>query len=490
MSTIRFSAPITKTEQLPDGRLLVEGIATSEAIDSQDERLLFGGSVQAMAKWFESGPAIREAHDPKKPVGRGLEFYPDETTRSVTVRAFVSKGAQDTQEKVKDGTLAMFSVGGEPKTWTMEKIGKKRIRNISEWEMHELSLVDRGANPDCHIELVKNDAVTATVEGDTMAKADKKKPDAEEKTPAPPAADDKKPADKPAPAEGEEAPTEKDDVAAAEKPAEAPVEQKKYASQKEAEDGVKADVEACNKEAEGMALALDKKRAAIAATAAAFGLDKVVPKEWAAKKEKAKKADGEPTMAKSEAAWDIRAALDCLAGLEALRATEQMEAAAGMVEPPEQVGLLDAAIAALKAFVVSEAGELAEPAAAPVEAAAEPKWTKALAEATAPLAKIETRLTETQTRIESIEKAASDLKALPGEVKAIREEIEKIKAMPVPGGPRARWSPEMVKAAVPANTNDRVRLVEEMLATASADAMPFLRVELERAKAAQKAAGA
>lgn len=490
---MKLSIPITKTEQLPDGRLLVEGIATSEAVDSQDERLAYSGSVQALAKWLETGPAIREAHDPRKPVGRGLEMFPDDATKSITVRAFVSKGAPDTQEKVRDGTLAMLSVGGEPKSWTMQKEGKKQVRHITEWDMHELSLVDRGANPDCFVTLFKTDQATAAVDGGHMAKAKAdEKPEPEEQTP--PAAEEQKPEEKPdeaAPAEGEKPEEEK---------AEAPIaEGEKYASIEAAKAALKSRIEECVK-AEEMALAeAQKARASIAASAEGFGLSDMLPKEWGAKAKKAKKS-ATPGMRKDDkAAWDIRQALDCLAGLEALKVSEQYEQMAGLTEPPQQLALLDAAITALKAFVASEAQELAtggdaapvetaEPVAA-VEAAIKPLMTKVdgiekrLADSPA-----EATLRKMAEKTDAIEKALGDLKALTGEVKATREAIEYVKTLPFPGGPRVRYTPEMAKAAG-MNSNDRVRLVEEMLAAAPLEQQPFLRVELERAKAAASAAG-
>lgn len=478
---MKFSIPITKTEQLPDGRLLVEGVATSEAVDSQDERLAYQGSVDALAKWLETGPAIREAHDPRKPVGRGLEMFPDDASRSITVRAFVSKGAPETQEKVRDGTLAMLSVGGEPRAWTMQTEGKKSVRHITEWDMHELSLVDRGANPDCHINLFKNDHVTDTVAGGSMAKAKAdEQPEPEEKTP--PAAEEK-----PVPAEGEE----KEPPAEDEEKAEEAVPGEKYASIEEAKKGLAAAIESCQKEEMAAADKAAKARAAVMATAEGFGLTDMLPKEWSAAKAKKAKKSAAPTLRKGEAAWDIRQALDCLASLEGLKVSEQYEQMAGMPEPPEQLALLDAAITALKAFIASEAQELVASAAigiveesAPVEAALRPVMVK--------IESIEKRLAnppadpglqEIREKTDEIRKALGDLKALAGEVKATRDAIEFVKTLPFPGGPRVRYTPEMAKA-VGHTVNDRVRIVEEMLAAAPAEQQAFLRVELERAKAA------
>jgi archaellum component FlaC len=66
----------------------------------------------------------------------------------VYVSAYVSKGAQDTWEKVLDGTLTGFSIGGNI-TKSDDKFDEnldKSVRIIKEYELFELSLVDNPAN--------------------------------------------------------------------------------------------------------------------------------------------------------------------------------------------------------------------------------------------------------------------------------------------------------------------------------------------------------
>ncbi len=64
------------------------------------------------------------------------------------VDAYISKGAQDTWEKVLDGTLSGFSIGGSIKD--SESIYNtdmdKAVRVIKDYDLHELSLVDNPAN--------------------------------------------------------------------------------------------------------------------------------------------------------------------------------------------------------------------------------------------------------------------------------------------------------------------------------------------------------
>jgi hypothetical protein len=142
---LSIAFPITKVDE---ASRTVTGIATSETFDSQGERLLYEGSKQAFKNWRGN---VREMHS-NLAVGKALEISADDNSRSITVKSYISKGAPDTWEKLKDGTLQYYSVGGTRLRSVVKDDGK---RVTSEWSMSELSLVDSGANPDSKIVLVK-----------------------------------------------------------------------------------------------------------------------------------------------------------------------------------------------------------------------------------------------------------------------------------------------------------------------------------------------
>lgn len=155
MSQVAFGFPITSFRKLEDGRLEVEGLASDETIDSQGDIVDYDGLKRAAQSWRGN---IREAHDPKKPVGRALDVTFDDTKRAMFVRSFISAGAPETQAKVMDGTLGSYSVGGgNPSKVKYEKVGTQTVRRVLEWPMSELSLVDAPANPNANFELVKAD---------------------------------------------------------------------------------------------------------------------------------------------------------------------------------------------------------------------------------------------------------------------------------------------------------------------------------------------
>src|SRR5690606_6516770 len=97
---------------------------------------------------------IREMHE-KIAAGRIIDFeermYFDEKTNKfyngIYVTAYVSKGAQNTWEKVLDGTLSGFSIGGAVLDYMMGTDDDgNAIRIVTKYMLDELSLVDNPAN--------------------------------------------------------------------------------------------------------------------------------------------------------------------------------------------------------------------------------------------------------------------------------------------------------------------------------------------------------
>jgi hypothetical protein len=94
-------------------------------------------------------------------VGKMLSFKPEtyydqeskEFYNGVYVTSYISKGAQDTWEKVLDGTLSGFSIGGKiiESDNEVNKANGETVRFIKNYELVELSIVDSPANELCNI---------------------------------------------------------------------------------------------------------------------------------------------------------------------------------------------------------------------------------------------------------------------------------------------------------------------------------------------------
>jgi archaellum component FlaC len=146
---VRFSMPIGKVDQ---DRRIVSGFATLDNVDKQNDIVTTEASLEAFRKFRGN---LREMHQPSA-VGKIVSFKEDryfepESRKfysGVYVSAYVSKGAQDTWEKVLDGTLTGFSIGGNitKSDDTFDEKLDKSVRIIKEYELFELSLVDNPAN--------------------------------------------------------------------------------------------------------------------------------------------------------------------------------------------------------------------------------------------------------------------------------------------------------------------------------------------------------
>jgi hypothetical protein len=151
---ISLSVPFTKVNR---EQRTVSGFATLDNIDQTGDVVTAEASVKAF-EGFRGN--IREMHG-SLAVGKMVSFKPetfyDPTTKEfyngVYVTAYISKGAQDSWEKVLDGTLSGFSIGGKIKESDNEvnKSTGKTVRFIKDYELMELSIVDSPANELCNI---------------------------------------------------------------------------------------------------------------------------------------------------------------------------------------------------------------------------------------------------------------------------------------------------------------------------------------------------
>lgn len=146
---IRLSMPINKVDK---ERRMVYGFATLDNIDKQGDVVPSDASIKAFERFRGN---LREMHQPVA-VGKVVSFkedrYFDEDSKKfyngVYVSAYVSKGAQNTWEKVLDGTLTGFSIGGEinESEDVYDEEMSKSYRVIKDYSLSELSLVDNPAN--------------------------------------------------------------------------------------------------------------------------------------------------------------------------------------------------------------------------------------------------------------------------------------------------------------------------------------------------------
>jgi len=169
---VRLSMPFSKVDK---ERRIVSGFASLDNLDRQMDIVTTEASMKAFENFRGN---IREMHQPLA-VGKMVSFKQDKYFDSeskkfyngVFVSAYVSKGAQSTWEKVLDGTLTGFSIGGRMNKWddAFDEKLDSQIRIIKDYDLVELSLVDSPANEFANIMSVEKVDGVSVIKGDNTA---------------------------------------------------------------------------------------------------------------------------------------------------------------------------------------------------------------------------------------------------------------------------------------------------------------------------------
>ena len=148
-----ISFPITKFEETADGNLYVYGKATDGSVDSDEQIVDTDWSPKAIADWLASGANVRVQHNAQRdPAGVGVEVNTG-ADGATWVKSLVVEPTAKTL--VRHKALRAYSVGiARPK---IVRDSVARGGRIVDGEIVEISLVDRPANKNCGIELVKAD---------------------------------------------------------------------------------------------------------------------------------------------------------------------------------------------------------------------------------------------------------------------------------------------------------------------------------------------
>jgi phage head maturation protease len=159
----KMYAPFSKIDE---EKHMVYGYATTASLDSQDEVVDLDASFEAVDEW-KAWANIKEMHRPETAVGVAPIIE-----KHVGVGVYIGAKIVDDQawrkcvEKVYKG----FSIGGK-----VIKRDEKNSKRITKYQLREVSLVDRPANPDSVFMVAKRDdtiasAKEAVVGGDSMEK--------------------------------------------------------------------------------------------------------------------------------------------------------------------------------------------------------------------------------------------------------------------------------------------------------------------------------
>lgn len=155
--TVSIGIPITKNNINVEKRI-VSGWATIDNVDQMDDVVTADASLNAFSSFRGN---VREMHE-NIAAGKVLhfeqkEYYDIDGDRKtgIYVDVYVSKGAENTWQKVLDGTLNGFSIKGPilpggKRTEYRDELNKT-VNVITAYRLVELSLVDNPGNELCNV---------------------------------------------------------------------------------------------------------------------------------------------------------------------------------------------------------------------------------------------------------------------------------------------------------------------------------------------------
>lgn len=151
-------AAITKMDE--DLRM-VYGVATCSKVDSQNEIVDWDATKEAVAD-YSNWRNIREMHK-NSAVGTAPILELREPTQELYIGAKIVDEAA--WQKCKEGVYKGFSIGGDKLDQKVElsKTTGRTVNRITKYNLNEISLVDRPANPACKFQTVKRDTSVHTV---------------------------------------------------------------------------------------------------------------------------------------------------------------------------------------------------------------------------------------------------------------------------------------------------------------------------------------
>ena len=145
---MKLYGEISKTEEQADGTLKIWGIASSATVDSDGEIVTAEAMKAALPDYMKWG-AVREMHKRDSAAGTTTEISVDDEGRT----NFSAVIADDSAiKKLKANVYKGVSIGG--KVTSRDDLNKNIITGL---RLIELSLVDRPANPEATITIVKID---------------------------------------------------------------------------------------------------------------------------------------------------------------------------------------------------------------------------------------------------------------------------------------------------------------------------------------------
>jgi len=149
--SFQYQFPLMKSAESTNDNWLIEGIATTEHLDRENDIILRDAVRKALDEYL-ANPILRYMH--KEPIGRVLEARYNEDGLYVKAEVIKNQRNADIWALIENGVLRSFSVMGKIKKASLSKMGGKTVRKIEDIDLYEISIVDIPANSNTFFQVV------------------------------------------------------------------------------------------------------------------------------------------------------------------------------------------------------------------------------------------------------------------------------------------------------------------------------------------------
>jgi len=148
-----FQMKFLEVKTTPEGRIRIKGFASTPQIDRYDDIVNPAAFANAMTQYMMN-PVILLGHNPDKVLGKVIEYNIGNDGLEIT--AELSNDIDNTFHNIAEKNLRGFSIGFICKAANYREDGNRDIREITELDLIEISVVSTPANPSSLFTLAKS----------------------------------------------------------------------------------------------------------------------------------------------------------------------------------------------------------------------------------------------------------------------------------------------------------------------------------------------
>jgi len=179
--TYSFQMRFLEVKAIDGGaKIRIKGFASTPEVDRYDDIVNPGAFANAMVKYM-TNPVVLLGHNPDKVLGQVVEY--NLSAQGLEVTAELNNDIENTFHNIMEKNLRGFSIGYRCLAANYKEEGNREIREITELDLVEISVVSTPANPGSLFTMAKSfklalgemELKKSEGEGDDEDEEDKKK---------------------------------------------------------------------------------------------------------------------------------------------------------------------------------------------------------------------------------------------------------------------------------------------------------------------------